>query len=127
MNGIRKGSVGQPDGCSWLRIPLTGNQSRLAIVEHPSTNAECRVKNRKRPHRMRKNAGYHKGHEHCRNEHHPIEHGSRAELSSAGTAAEYVEPSNDGYRHTKHTEERTLVSDEWRIHEDRLHRSRAKQ
>ena len=40
------------------------NQSRLAIVEHPSTNAECRVKNRKRPQRMRKNTGYHKGHEH---------------------------------------------------------------
>jgi len=45
-------------------------------------------------------------------------------LSSARTAAEYVEPSNDGYRHTKHTEERTLVSVEWRIHEDRLHRTR---
>ena len=72
---------------------------------------------------MRKNARYHEGHEHCRNEHHPIEHGGRAELSSAGTTAEYVEPSNDGYRHTNHTEERTLVSDEWPIHEDRLHRA----
>ena len=64
------------------------NQSRLAIVEHPSTNAECRVKNRKRPQRMRKNTGYHKGHEHQRNEHHPIKHGGRSELSSARTAAE---------------------------------------
>jgi hypothetical protein len=39
-------------------------QSRRATVEHPSTDAECRVKNRKRPQRMRKNTGYHKGHEH---------------------------------------------------------------
>jgi hypothetical protein len=39
---------------------------------------------------MRKNARYHEGQEHCRDEHHAIEHGSRAELSSAGTTAEQV-------------------------------------
>jgi hypothetical protein len=37
---------------------------------------------------MWKNARYHEGHEHCGDEHYPIEHGSRAELSSAGTTAE---------------------------------------
>jgi hypothetical protein len=72
---------------------------------------------------MRKNARYREGYEHCRDEHHPIEYGSRSELSSAGTTAEYVKPANDGYRHTSHTEDRTLVSDEWPIHEDRLHRT----
>ena len=38
---------------SAVRLP----QSRLAIVEHPGTDAERGVENRKRPQRMRKNAG----------------------------------------------------------------------
>jgi hypothetical protein len=44
-------------------------------------------------------------------------------LSRAGTAAEQVKPANDGYRHANHSKERTLASDERRIHEDRLHRA----
>ena len=39
---------------------------------------------------MRKNARYREGYEHPKDEHHPIEHGNRSELSSAGTTAEYV-------------------------------------
>ena len=58
-------------------------QSRLAIADHPSTDAECRVKNRKRAQRVRKNTGYHKGHEHYRDEHHPIKHRGRSKLSRA--------------------------------------------
>ena len=99
-------------------------QSRLATVQHPGTDPERRVKDRKRPQRVRKDTGHHKWHQHCGNEHYTVEHGSRAELSSAGPTTESIGPPNDGNGHSKNTEQRTLVSGERRIHEDRLHRTR---
>jgi hypothetical protein len=49
-------------------------QSHFAIVEHPGTDAECGVENRKHPQQMRENTSCHQGHKHCRHEHHAIEH-----------------------------------------------------
>ena len=72
---------------------------------------------------MRENAGDRERNENGRDQYPSIEDGSRDGLSTPGTSAKQIQPTNDHDRQTKHAEERPFVCREIVISEDRLYRA----
>jgi hypothetical protein len=97
--------------------------SHRSLPNHPRPDSERDVEKCNGEERMRKHACNRYGHEYQGNKNPAVKYRTGSELSAAGTAAEQVEPTNNGNRHANNPKERLLVANKISIHQERLDRT----